>query len=81
MIAAKVIFEDGTEQGANDVEKGILFDEKAQAFLPFAFRDFKEAAAFLNAAERTGVNLWPGMPYNDIKPLVALWRDANKRGG
>lgn len=81
MKALQVIESDGTEQGANDKELGVLFDEKTNVFLPFAFKNQKEAERFLAAAERTGINLWGGMPNSDLKPLVALWRDADKRGG
>ncbi len=81
MIALQVIESDGTTQGANDKELGVLFDDELQIFLPFAFKNLKEAQRFLEAAERTGINLWGGMPNSDLKPLVALWRDADKRNG
>jgi hypothetical protein len=47
--------------------------------LPFVFVDELEASAFLQVAERVGLNLWPGMSYADLMQYVQLWRDGAKR--
>ena len=76
MVACGVQFE-----SSESADAGVLFDEKAQRFLGFRFKDQKEAYRFNSACERTGVNLYADLPYSELKALVLLWRDADKRGG
>jgi hypothetical protein len=58
---------------------GLIFDETRNRVLDFCFTDVHEADAFLSSAERSGVNLFPGIPHSDLAPVVAIWRDAYKR--
>jgi hypothetical protein len=59
--------------------RGILIDETKCHALPFLFASVNEAGLFLDSVERSGVNVWPGMPLSDLSSLVLLWRDAHKR--
>lgn len=58
---------------------GLVFDETRNRVLDFCFADVHEAEAFLSSAERSGVNLYVGMPHADLSPIVLIWRDAYKR--
>jgi hypothetical protein len=62
-----------------DRKAGAIVDDHCDEILPYLFRDGSEAARFLEAAERVGLNLWPGMGRNELASYVNLWRDADKR--
>lgn len=57
----------------------VIYDPKTHRVLDFVFNHAYEAQEFLEACERSGVNLYPGMLHSDIASLVRLWRDASKR--
>jgi hypothetical protein len=60
-------------------DAGVIVDESKDEVLPLLFRDHSEATRFLEAAERVGLNLWPGMGRSELSAYVNLWRDADKR--
>jgi hypothetical protein len=62
-----------------DRRAGGIIDTAKDELLPFVFSDLNEATRFLEAAERCGLNLWPGMAKAELASFVRLWRDADKR--
>lgn len=72
MTACKVLVSPSREAGA-------IVDENCDELLPLLFKSEGEASRFLEAAERVGLNLWPGMGRNELTAYVNLWRDADKR--
>ena len=58
-----------------------ILDELSNRLLPVTFESAQQAQAFLDAAERSGANLYAGMPAPDLQMLKDIWHDAYKRDG
>lgn len=61
------------------VERGALYDDQHNRVMNKVFDEPNLAVAFLLSAERAGVNLWYGMPKEEIDKLYMLWYDSYKR--
>jgi hypothetical protein len=77
MHLKSVLIEGG--RGAIMSEKGNNEHVAGQQLLPFVFDSSATAREFLDACERSGVNIWPGMAHDDMAKLFRLWHDARKR--
>lgn len=52
---------------------------KEPILLPLVFDSRDLAQKFLDACERSGVELYPGISYSDMSKLYRLWFDSFKR--
>lgn len=58
---------------------GALMRIDGRAFLPHVFRNYSEAAEFLQDASDSKVNLFIGMDSESMSELVRLWEVARRR--